>query len=557
MIRWVAASADDGDIERGQLRRSRSRPAPISAADAAQRRAAAEHAPSAITDPSPSPSAAPPRRPVPARRTPTGIGRTDVVAADRRRAASSSSPARPRPAEPRASRPADVRLPARVRALPPERGSGRARRSRLRRRVRGPRPRDRPTRARCRWPSTSPAPRRRSRCRSCSCSCATCAPAPAPRPGASPVPRAAAARPPRASASSAGSGSSPRAIAGGDSDAAVATLFLWVYGWVGRRHRCPRCVGPVWQWLDPFATLHDLGAGLLRRLGVRGWATRRAARRALGRWPAVVGFVFFVWLELVRVGRAAGPCPSSLVGYTALTLAMMAQFGRDAWRPRARRSRSGSGLLGPPRARSPLDPTSDGRRPAAGRSRAGLLEPGWTCRRRRAGRARRRLDPLRRPVADRRPGSTSSAHPASCPRRPPARLPGDHRRRGARGRPARRLGRDRRRAAADRGRLPRRALPDVPARSTASGSSSPISDPLQHGWDLFGTAFFVPTPWLPPGLVWTIQLAAVVGGHMLGAWAGPRRGDRGRSRRPTRRMSAATDARGAPARSRWPSSWSR
>ena len=25
---------------------------------------------------------------------------------------------------------------------------------------------------------------------------------------------------------------------------------------------------------------------------------------------------------------------------------------------------------------------------------------------------------------------------------------------------------------------------------------------------------------LPPGLVWTVQLAAVVGGHMLGAWGG-------------------------------------
>src|SRR4029078_3191248 len=24
----------------------------------------------------------------------------------------------------------------------------------------------------------------------------------------------------------------------------------------------------------------------------------------------------------------------------------------------------------------------------------------------------------------------------------------------------------------------------------------------------------------PPGLVWTVQLAAVVGGHVLGAWAG-------------------------------------
>ena len=50
-----------------------------------------------------------------------------------------------------------------------------------------------------------------------------------------------------------------------------------------------------------------------------------------------------------------------------------------------------------------------------------------------------------------------------------------------------------------------------------------ISDPLQQGCDLggFGWAFFEPnSDWLPPGLVWTIQLAAVVGGHMLGAWGG-------------------------------------
>ena len=48
-----------------------------------------------------------------------------------------------------------------------------------------------------------------------------------------------------------------------------------------------------------------------------------------------------------------------------------------------------------------------------------------------------------------------------------------------------------------------------------------VSDPFQKGWDIFGTAFFAPTgAWLPPGLVWTAQLAAVVGGHMLGAWGG-------------------------------------
>ena len=48
-----------------------------------------------------------------------------------------------------------------------------------------------------------------------------------------------------------------------------------------------------------------------------------------------------------------------------------------------------------------------------------------------------------------------------------------------------------------------------------------IGDPFQQGWNLFGLAFFTPSgTWLPPGLVWTVQLAAVVGGHMLGAWGG-------------------------------------
>ena len=50
-----------------------------------------------------------------------------------------------------------------------------------------------------------------------------------------------------------------------------------------------------------------------------------------------------------------------------------------------------------------------------------------------------------------------------------------------------------------------------------------IADPLQQGSDLggFGWAFFEPNAsFLPPGLVWTVQIAAVVGGHMLGAWAG-------------------------------------
>ena len=118
-------------------------------------------------------------------------------------------------------------------------------------------------------------------------------------------------------------------IAGNSSDADVATLFLWVYGWVGLAIICA-LVGPAWHFLDPFSTLHDIGAWVLGRLGVQGWAIADYPER-LGRWPAVAGFAFFVWLELVVV---AGPSTLFIVvvGYTALTLAMMAQFGRDEWR---------------------------------------------------------------------------------------------------------------------------------------------------------------------------------------------------------------------------------
>ena len=48
-----------------------------------------------------------------------------------------------------------------------------------------------------------------------------------------------------------------------------------------------------------------------------------------------------------------------------------------------------------------------------------------------------------------------------------------------------------------------------------------VTDPLQLGWDLIGTAYYEPSmAWLPASLVWTIMFGAVVGGHVLGAWAG-------------------------------------
>jgi hypothetical protein len=48
-----------------------------------------------------------------------------------------------------------------------------------------------------------------------------------------------------------------------------------------------------------------------------------------------------------------------------------------------------------------------------------------------------------------------------------------------------------------------------------------ISDPFQQGWDLFGTAFYEPDiTWIPTSAFWSIQVGAVIVGHVVGAWAG-------------------------------------
>ena len=87
-------------------------------------------------------------------------------------------------------------------------------------------------------------------------------------------------------------------IFGGDSAGDVTTLFLWVYGWVGVA-AVSALVGPIWHWLDPFATLFDIGAAVARRLGIRGWdagGLPGAARSLAGRRRARV-------LRLARARR--------------------------------------------------------------------------------------------------------------------------------------------------------------------------------------------------------------------------------------------------------------
>jgi len=324
-------------------------------------------------------------------------------------------------------------------------------------------------------------------------------------------------------------------IAGGSSDAAVATLFLWVYGWVGIA-ALSAFVGPVWEWLDPFATLHDILAWILRRAGVHGWAPSDLPGW-VGVWPAVAGLTFFVWLELVAI---AGNATLTVVvaGYTLVTLAMMAQFGCDQWRARGetftvwfrtlnRLAPAGVVLAServpvvddegdPDVDPDAVDPRVVVRRPFA----SALLAVSWSTSRITlvaVATGSILFDGLSQTVAF----ASVFGAPATLPKTlillaflgiiVVAALT---------------VSRTVSPGAIGAGLLPISVGYLVAHYLTflfidGQRIVIAISDPLQRGDDLFGTAFYqLNTTVLPAGLVWTVQLAAVVGGHMLGAWSG-------------------------------------
>jgi len=307
-------------------------------------------------------------------------------------------------------------------------------------------------------------------------------------------------------------------VVGGSSDADVSSLFLWVFGWVGVA-LFSALIGPIWAWLDPFATLHELAGGLLRRLGFGGrdpapWPIR------LGRWPAVVGFAFFIWLELVAPGGSGGRnLGAALLVYTMVTLAAMTQYGREAWRARGEAFSVWFGLLGrlaPWRLAGDRASGRVERRPFA----SGLIGAPW---------ARDELVVVALATAAVMYDGLSQTQPFFALFGLPglgvatlllyaflgmvvvavlgaARLAGV--------------------AALGAGLVPI-AVGYIVAHYLTflllDGQRLVIalSDPLQQGWDLLGTAFHEPKiDWLPGAVLWGIQLTAVVAGHMVGAWAG-------------------------------------
>ena len=304
---------------------------------------------------------------------------------------------------------------------------------------------------------------------------------------------------------------------GGGGDADVASLFLWVYGWVGLA-LVSALAFPVWRWLDPFSTLHDLGAALLERLGIEGWGAAPYPAR-LAQWPAVVGFVFFVWIELVASFAMGGRGAAAvMVAYTVITLVFMAQYGKDAWRTNGETFSVWFGTLGRLAPFGLAKGRDDAlvRRPFA----SGLLDADWSAARLTlvaVGTGAIIYDGLSQTTlffdAIGVPGLVEGTLllagflGALClVIFAVARVAGS--------------------VAIGAGLVPI-AVGYLVAHylTVLLGDGQRIitvvSDPLVQGWDLFGTAFYEPgTDWIPPGILWTVVLLAVVGGHILGAWSG-------------------------------------
>jgi hypothetical protein len=304
-----------------------------------------------------------------------------------------------------------------------------------------------------------------------------------------------------------------------NSDADVGSLFLWTYAWVGIAI-VSAVLAPVWEWLDPFRTLHDIGAMFVRRLGITPWRIARYPAR-LERWPAVGAFVVFVWLELVYTSARGGRTLAlAVLLYSAWTLLMMAQYGRETWRRNGDAFTVWFGILN---RIAPFGPADDEARTVRARPfGAGLVMARWL-----------RTELILVAVATAAilyDGLSQTQRWFDLFRTPSlpvetvillvwlaaitalvllvARVVGIR--------------------AMACGIVPIAFGYLIAHYFTALAFDGQrivnvISDPFNVGWNLFGTADFEPNEtYIPYGIVWAVEIVAVVGGHIYGAVMGHR-----------------------------------
>jgi hypothetical protein len=100
-----------------------------------------------------------------------------------------------------------------------------------------------------------------------------------------------------------------------------AIMVVWIGWWAGFVMSV-YLVGNSWPLFDPFRTL----GSLVPRVGDRSYPKR------LGAWPSVAGLLALVWIEVVSpVAQSPRFLAAVVLGYTGVTLAGVALYGRGAW----------------------------------------------------------------------------------------------------------------------------------------------------------------------------------------------------------------------------------
>jgi hypothetical protein len=112
----------------------------------------------------------------------------------------------------------------------------------------------------------------------------------------------------------------------------IAPTAVWIVVWVGLAY-VSAFVGNLWALINPWRTIFESVEWLHgRATGRRALSAGLRYPEALGVWPAVVLLLALAWVELVYPSPAVPAHLACLaVGYSALTFAGMALFGREAW----------------------------------------------------------------------------------------------------------------------------------------------------------------------------------------------------------------------------------
>ena len=119
-------------------------------------------------------------------------------------------------------------------------------------------------------------------------------------------------------------------------DRNFAITFFFVTAWIGFPF-ASALLGNVWPTFNPWRAIARVAGSAYRRAAGRR-LRHLAYPERLGRWPAAAGLLGFVWLEVVygssggiAVGLEPHAAGVAACVYTAYTLAMMAVFGREEW----------------------------------------------------------------------------------------------------------------------------------------------------------------------------------------------------------------------------------